>query len=130
MPSKLNPDPTTGADERGQVVVYPSSTDVFVDIDNDADYAFLQARLLDLDTHYHELKLILLSAAPSQSGLPHRHVYLRANRDLSDAERIALQGALGSDRVREFLSLLRAWQGGAATTFYEAPGWKDPRKDT
>lgn len=98
-------------------MVLPGPRDLFVDIDNDADFDFLRERVKDM------LKLGVMirvvSDGPSKSGLPHRHVYLIADRDLSDPERIALQACLGSDRVREFLSLMRLWAGGVGTTFYE-----------
>ena len=40
------------------------------------------------------------------------HIYLRMNVDLPRIERITLQACLGSDPVREMLSLLRHWNDG------------------
>lgn len=88
----------------------------------------MNKRLADLRGK--EMKLEVVSCLPSRSGLPHRHVILRANCDLSPAERIALQACLGSDLVREFLSFLRYIQGGEGTTFYENHDWEDPRSST
>ena len=85
----------------------------------------LNKRLMDLGDTEFQLKIV--SCRPSRSGYPHRHVILRANRDLSPPERIALQACMGSDLVREFLSLMRYMGGGEATTFFEDPGWEDPR---
>ena len=125
MASKLNPDPTPAASERGQQIVRPGFRDLFLDLDGQADYDFLVDRLDHMSGV--ALNLEVVHIGPSRSGKPHLHVYLRASRDLSDIERIALQACLGSDRVREFLSLMRIWEGGEGTTFFENPDWKDPR---
>lgn len=127
MPSKLNPDPVPAADARGQRVVRREAFDVFVDIGSEEDYQFLLARLDDITKHNHNIDLRILSAEPSKSGLPHRHVYLKASRPLGQFEAVALQACLSSDRVREFLSMMRTYAGGEGTTFFEAPDWKDPR---
>ena len=124
--SKLNPDPAPGALERGQQVVLPGDFDLFIDIDSEMDYQFLLNRLEDLKTHK-EITITMVGITESQSGLPHRHVYLRSSQAMSPLARIALQASLGSDRVREFLSILRIYKGGPGTTFFETPDWKDPR---
>lgn len=126
--SPLNLDPQEGADRRGQVVILPGPRDVFLDIDSDEAFRYMTDRLADM----HRMggapgQLVLVSVEPSKSGLPKRHVILRAPHDLSDEERIALQAVLGSDLIREFLSLMRKWSGGVSTTFYENVGWEDPR---
>lgn len=127
--SPLNLDPQVGADERGQQVVLPGPRDVFLDIDSDEAFQYMHDRLTDMGKLGGAPgQLVLVSAEPSKSGLPKRHVILRAPHDLSDEERIALQAVLGSDLIREFLSLMRKWSGGEiATTFYENLDWKDPR---
>jgi hypothetical protein len=49
---------------------------------------------------------------PSKSGLPHRHVVVASPRNmLSPAKRIALQAILGSDPLREMLSMFRYLNG-------------------
>lgn len=49
---------------------------------------------------------------PSKSGLPHRHVAIILEQGMHDQNtRIALQAALGSDPVREILTLRRAAHG-------------------
>lgn len=49
------------------------------------------------------------------------HIYIQFPRPLSDAERIALQASMGSDRKRELLSLSRILGGTdrQPTTFFE-----------
>lgn len=125
MASKLNPDPTPAAAERGQQIIRPGPRDLFLDIDSEESYQLMNKRLMDLANA--EFQLEIVSCKPSRSGYPHRHAILRANRDLSVAERIALQACMGSDLVREFLSLMRIWAGGEGTTFFENPDRKDPR---
>jgi hypothetical protein len=49
----------------------------------------------------------VIKSTPSRSGLPKRHLIVRLNRPVSNAERIALQAALGSDPVREILGIVR-----------------------
>jgi len=126
MGSQLNPDPKPAANERGQQIVHPGDFDLFIDIDSELDYQYMLARLDDLRSHS-ELTLTLIGVTESRSGLPHRHVYLQSSQALSPLARIALQASLGSDRVREFLSILRIYKGGPGTTFFESPDWKDPR---
>ncbi len=46
----------------------------------------------------------------SQHG--NKHVYIRLSRSVSDFERLILQSVLGSDPVKETLTLLRLLQGG------------------
>lgn len=125
MSSDLHPDPSTGAKARGQQVVLPGKYDVFLDLDTEEAFETMSARIVDLKRM--GFLLVMVSCAPSRSGLPHRHVILRANQALSETERIALQACLGSDLMRELFSLVRVWRGETATTLYEDPEWKDPR---
>ncbi len=120
--SHLEDDPGKVAADLGLVIVLPAPRDVFVDIDTEADYLWLMG-MVEVARGV-GVQLVVDHVSPSKSGLPRRHVYLRADRDLSPAERIALQAALGSDRKRELLSLLRVWlhTDRAPTLFFEQPG--------
>lgn len=120
--SHLEDDPGKAAQELGLVIVLPGPRDLFVDIDNEADYLWLLAMVEVMGGVGVQLEVDHVS--PSKSGLPRRHVYLRADRDLTPVERIALQAALGSDRKRELLSLLRVWlhTDRPPTLFFEQPG--------
>lgn len=117
--SSLDQDPEADAAQRGQVVILPGPREVFVDVDTDEDYAVLQAQIERLRSN--GFAIAVTKEHPSASGLPHRHVYLEVNTDLTPLERVALQAALGSDRTRELLSLLRIWlhPHRAPTTFFE-----------
>jgi hypothetical protein len=105
--SKLNSDPYADAAERDQVVVIPNARQLFVDIDTEEDYAFFKAQI----KLFRSLDIYLEAEYEgySGSGAPHRHIYLKADHDLSPIERVALQACLGSDRKRELLSLGRIY---------------------
>lgn len=124
--SHLNDDPQETAEKLGLQIVEPGPRDVFVDIDTDADYRHLTA-MLDV-VNAVEVYLKIGAEYPSKSGLPRRHVYVVADRDLTPVERIAIQATLGSDRKRELLSLLRVWlhTDRQPTVFFEPPGFIVP----
>ena len=120
--SHLEDDPVAAAEKLGMVIVLPSPRDLFVDIDTEADFVWLLAMVAVAGGVGVQLEVDHVNA--SKSGLPRRHVYLTADRDLTPTERIALQATLGSDRKRELLSLLRVWlcTDRAPTLFFEQPG--------
>lgn len=108
------------AAELGLVVVTPGPRQLFVDIDSDADNAYLEKQIARLISN--GVTIVATGDTPSKSGLPKRHVTLEVDHDLTDIERIALQACLGSDRVREILSLCRVYKGiSPATVFFERP---------
>ena len=112
--------PYTAAAESGQCVVVPGPREAFLDIDNDADHAWMLAGVKILSERS---PIVVTRNAPSKRGLPHRHVTLAFDHDIGPIERIALQAALGSDRKREVLSILRVWSNASsaipATVFFE-----------
>lgn len=121
--SELAEDPRVSAERLGLVVVEPGANELFIDIDSDEDEA-----------HYYEMLSVLREneipfdehkRTVSKSG--NTHIYLTIapckTRDvvMTDTQRIAFQAALGSDRKRELLSLLRLTlgTGRAPTLFFE-----------
>jgi hypothetical protein len=86
-------------------VVLPNSNELFIDIDSFEQYKEFDSMLDVLDKNKVQFKV--LKDEYSRSGLPRRHIVIKLERDLSPVERIAFQAALGSDRTRELLSLLR-----------------------
>lgn len=126
--SDLDDDPREVAQRLGLVAVLPGPCDLFVDVDSDAAMDWLLQMLPSLEDEEGALTVEVVTVVVSKSGLPHRHVYLRASRALSSLERVALQACLGSDRKRELLSLLRVWSGAARppTVFFELPGFDGP----
>ena len=85
-------------------VVLPEPYDLFLDIDNEADMKRF-ARGMDIVIKHFNGQVI--KSTPSRSGLPKRHIIVRLDRPVTNAERIALQAALGSDPVREILGIVR-----------------------
>lgn len=93
------------AEENNLQVVFPGEDELLIDIDSN--------RALDV---YHAMKPLLEryygvkdeEITVSRSGLPKRHITVKLFRTLGIEERILLQVLMGSDRVREFLSLVQA----------------------
>lgn len=108
------------AAELGLIVVAPGPRQLLADIDTEADYLYLQTQISRLVSN--GVAITITRDTPSKSGLPKRHITLEVDHDISDIERIALQACLGSDRVREILSLCRVYRGTSpATVFFELP---------
>lgn len=108
---------TQAAEERGLVVVLPMANQLQLDLDSDAALNESIRRIdcfgFNCDMH----------VAESASGAGHYHGTLTfPERTFTEWERIALQAALGSDSIREFLNARRLWQGVAnPTRLFETP---------
>lgn len=91
------------------VVVYPKPNQLFLDIDDDEALAkFDKVSSLLAAKYgggYHH------TITPSRSGGTHRHVTITLEKDVTPMERITLQAILGSDPLRELLSLDRLKAG-------------------
>jgi hypothetical protein len=85
-------------------VVLPEPYDLFIDIDDDASMRRFNK---GMDVLIDKFDAQIVRDKPSRSGLPKRHITVRLDRPVTDAERIALQAALGSDPVREILGIVR-----------------------
>jgi hypothetical protein len=85
-------------------VVLPEPYDLLIDIDNDEDMKRFDRGMDVMIKHFNAQ---VIKSTPSRSGLPKRHLIVRLDRPVSNAERIALQAALGSDPVREILGIVR-----------------------
>lgn len=96
------------AKKENLVVVYPAKNQLQIDIDSDFSYA-IYTRMFPLVDKYYGVKTV--KDAPSKSGLPKRHITLTLYRDVTGFERIALQAALSSDRVRELLGVVQERNG-------------------
>lgn len=92
----------------GGRVVVPAADELQLDIDGPecrARYETAFPMLAD------KLGAFVVARHASRSGLPHEHITLRANRDLSELERVALQAIAGSDPRRELFGFLRIAAG-------------------
>ena len=85
-------------------VIFPKPNELLIDIDDDAAYDRYCHLLGIMKRHF---RVEMESIVPSRSGYPKRHITLTLAKPVTDTQRIALQAILGSDPVRELLSLRR-----------------------
>jgi hypothetical protein len=101
----------------GMEIHYPERDELFVDIDNAESLKSFHeclALLGDLVLGY--------TRTPSNGGGDHWHIRVKLWREVDDdAERIALQALLGSDRKREMLSWITKGANAKVTCFFERP---------
>ena len=96
-------------------VVFPKPNELQIDIDSEEAYARYGGVLERLQRHF---RFITESITPSRSGYPKRHIVLTLREPVTDVQRIALQAILGSDPVRELLSLKRIENGDPHPTLF------------
>jgi hypothetical protein len=101
-------------------IIYPLSTELFIDVDTEDDYArFVKA----LHTVQKQLECNIVYSEWSKSGAPKRHIILDfPNEDFMKNEwkRLALQMFLGSDPRRENLNMIRLLiNGNPENIFFE-----------
>jgi hypothetical protein len=99
----------------GFKAVYPADNELFVDIDTDAQHEAFGRSWAILSRDIPEATV---SEHPSKSGLPCRHITVKLPFTVTPWERIAFQGALGSDPVRELLSAMRLRNGSEPATLF------------
>lgn len=85
-------------------VILPEPYDLFIDIDDDDAMKRFDKSMGFIIQHFNGQ---VIKSTPSRSGLPKRHIIVRLDSPVTDAERIALQAAMGSDPVREILGIVR-----------------------
>jgi hypothetical protein len=106
----------------GNRIVLPKDNELQVDIDSDEQYAVFQKSLACLKRNESQSDDIRVEEHPSRSGLPRRHITVTMPFDLEPWERIAFQAALGSDPIRELVSIFRLMRNDShPTLFVEAP---------
>lgn len=101
-------------ESEGFVAYYPQPNELLIDIDNSHHMAAFVRSFAILER---EFPYITKSQNPSKSGTG-THVRIQMPFEMSDFERIAWQGALGSDPVRELLSCIRAKNNDAFPTLF------------
>lgn len=108
------------AKKQGQVVKLPGSTELFLDIDSAEQFKRFTTVLNTVE--FNEDAVPTWTLSPSKKGYPHVHIIVDMKRGLEPLERIALQAILGSDPVRETISLARLRSGNPSpTVFFENP---------
>jgi hypothetical protein len=110
------------AKEKGLSIRVPADNELFLDFDNAQQWnEFIQNRFPALNRILPGCKYV---STPSVSRGVHRHVVVTLPRTVkSEYERLAMQGALGSDPMRELLSWARIEKGASKypTLFFEKP---------
>jgi hypothetical protein len=91
------------AKSKGKIIIEPTDNELQLDIDSKEQYNILAARMMELNENSH--CIFHTQEFPSQGGAWHKHIYLKLAVDTPILERIALQLFLGSDPVKEYLSL-------------------------
>lgn len=81
---------------------------LLLDLDGDVE---LDARLLDRASELFGVQVDTFEVWTSKSGPPNRHARVKLVNPATVVERIALQAMLGSDPMRELLSLARLRRG-------------------
>lgn len=86
-------------------VVYPDDNQLFIDVDSEAQYKVFKNALEVFNKNCPSG--VKVEERPSQSGLPKRHITVTLPFEVDLWQRIAWQGAFGSDPTREMLSAFR-----------------------
>ena len=109
--------------EAGLIVSFPADNELQIDLDTTEDWT-RHERSWEIISREMQLPASARTVTPSRRKQHGKHVRIVLPIELSPALRIALQGALCSDPVRELLSTLRMLRGDPRPTlFIEAPGW-------
>ncbi len=103
------------AEKFGYTVVFPNENTLQLDIDSSEAFELYKGRFEKLKQWYRVKKVKIIT---SKSGGNCKHVYIELAESLSDLERIFLQLLLGSDYMRELLSLQRIRMGDPHPTLF------------
>lgn len=90
------------AEKLGKKIVTPEADQLFIDIDTPEQLEVFSTRIQELN-HLHNV--MSTRQIPSPGGVGHYHIYVTLENDMDDTERVFLQLFLGSDPIREYLSL-------------------------
>lgn len=96
------------ADKINCEVLVANDNQLFVDIDTEYQYETFKQQMRKFK---YKFTCLDWKITPSKQGLPHRHVVVTLDRNYPLITRIAMQSCLGSDPMRELISLYRAERG-------------------
>lgn len=109
------------ADAKNLEAFFPLENEVFLDIDS-REYMRRKAVIEALFNAGEENSIAIMDELVTTSKGGNKHVYLRLDRNISPLTRLVLQAVLGSDPVKEALTLLRIRAGGTgAVALFETP---------
>lgn len=108
------------AKDKGLVAIIPEANELQLDLDN-PPYVINGNVLKCLWNKGVEIQDTLKTISPGGN----KHIYVRVSKDMTAMERIAIQACLGSDPVREVLSVLRVEAWDCPSALFETPEWAD-----
>lgn len=117
--------------DEGFEIYTPEDNELLLDIDSEEAYQTFLVRFERLKEEIEDAmgydcgSLIYKVYDSATEG--HRHIIVTLPFEVNMHERIALQAVLGSDPVREMLSIFRVWQGDPYPTLLAMKG--DRQKD-
>lgn len=107
-------------EREGYRVDFPGENELFIDIDSARQWSIFKDQLKVFERNFGSV--ISYKVTPSKSGPPNRHIRVILPFQVNELQRIAFQAVLGSDPVRELLSIARDRQGDEhPTLFLEQP---------
>lgn len=110
----------TRMEDEGFEVVFPESNELLIDIDTEEQYRMFKLHYERLRDEQ-DFKTMSYTEHFSKSGPPRRHIHLKMPWSMSPIERIAWQAVLGSDVIRELLSMIRLYRGDGHPTLFAEP---------
>jgi len=91
-------------------IILPKKNQLQIDIDCKEQYTYFRGRVNDLkywmENSIH-INIVDIIEKPSKTGLPHQHITITLDKDITDEARVAFQFMFGSDILRESLNALR-----------------------
>ncbi len=110
------------AKSRGLIAFYPGTHEIFLDIDEGMKDPLVSVTEA-LNRGGFKIRALGRLVTVSQSGKG-KHIYLHLSDFVNPLERIAIQAVLGSDPLKEALSLCRyRKQCEVPTVLFETPAW-------
>ncbi len=101
------------ADKLGLIAIFPEARELLLDLDGGAELNYRVRGVIEETAGGWKVLSELITVSKSGKG---RHIYMLLDGYISDEHRILLQACLGSDPVREVLSLIRLKEGATAIT--------------
>lgn len=99
----------------GYRIVYPAPDELQIDMDTDEHFETFKHQVKILIREYPNIEYTI---NPSKNGLPGRHATIKMPFPMQNEERIAWQAAMGSDPIRELISLMRIKRGDNYPTIF------------
>ena len=103
-------------ESQGNRIVFPADNELQIDVDNEEQYKQFKNQWVYIFSR--DIPESSYVVEPSKGGLPGRHITVTLPFKVTSVQRIAFQAVLGSDPVRELLSLIRDYRGDEHPTLF------------